>query len=72
MKEIEELIGKKSPTLEDIDDWICRTAEHAASEGDGKRWNKESRTAICRWVLRTLVYGEMKVEVLRSLNKCAI
>lgn len=59
---------EKKLTLKEIDDWICHTAEKAASEGGGKRWKKESRTAICRWVLRTLVYGEFKIEALKTIK----
>lgn len=69
MSSIKEIFGKENPTLEEIDDWICKTAQKAASEGDGKRWTKESRTAICRWVLRSLVYGELKPQVLETLKK---
>lgn len=65
---IKDIIGNESPTLEEIDAWICRTSEKVSSEGDGKRWTKESRTAICRWVLRTLIYGELKVDVLKALK----
>ncbi len=68
MKTIKELIGKKTPTLKEIDDWICGLAEKTSSEGDGKRWTKEGRTAINRWVLRTLIYGELKVDVLKALK----
>ena len=66
MTPLKKLLGKENPTLEEIDDWICRSAEKISSEGDGKRWTKEGRTAICRWVLRTLVYGNLKVRVLKK------
>lgn len=70
MKEnIFKIIGKENPMLGKIDDWICQTAEKAASEGDGKRWTKKSRTAICRWVLRSLVYGELKSRVLDVIQR---
>ena len=72
MKTIQKLIGKDNPTLEEIDDWICKTAEKISSEGYGsydKKWTKEGRTSICRWVLRTLIYGELKERVLKTINK---
>jgi len=70
MKSIKELIGKENPTLEEIDEWICKVAEKSASDdGDGKRWDKKSRTAICRWVLRSLIYGELKYQVLETLER---
>lgn len=59
----------KSSTIEEIDAVICLAAEKSASQGDGKRWTKESRTAIYRWVLRTLIYGELKEQVLLELSK---
>ena len=68
MKTIFECIGKENPTLQEIDDWICKLAQESSSVGDGKRWTKESRTAICRWVLRSLVYGELKMDVLKYLG----
>ena len=51
---IKELIGKENPTLEEIDDWICQLAE---------------KTAINRWVLRSLVYGDLKVRVLKEIKR---
>lgn len=66
---IKELIGKENPTLEEVDDLICELAKKVASAGDGKRWTKKSRTAICRWVLRTLIYGELKVDVLKEIKR---
>ena len=68
-KSIKELIGKENPSLEEIDDWICRLAEKTSSKGDGKRWTKEKRTIINRWVLRTLIYGKLKVPVLKAIRK---
>ena len=65
---LESLVGKKKPSLEEIDAWICQLAEKTSSEGDGKRWTKESRTAINRWVLRSLIYGKLKIDVLKALK----
>mgnify|MGYP001585345103 CR=1 FL=1 len=66
---IKDIAGKENPTLEEIDAWICQSAEKISSNGDGKKWTKEGRTAICRWVLRTLIYGKLKVDVLEAISK---
>ena len=68
MKSIKDLFGKEDPTLEEIDAWICDLAEKvAATPGYGSS-TREDRIAICRWVLRSLIYGDMKIDVLKSIN----
>lgn len=65
---LKEMFGKEDPTLEEIDAWICATAEKVAmTPAIGSR-TREDRVAICRWVLRSLIYGDMKIDVLKAIG----